>query len=442
YLVRLADSLRLRLAGEVAERCRPELGEEGLSKASNFTTPAGFLAANTGTSEHTAKKLMKVGGELRVTMSLCGLPNLPAFSHVAEAVGLGAIGLDVATVITTRLGRVAKSTGFTDALIEAEAQLVSLAQESLGGQCYSADVIDRFAVRMIAHLDPDGAEPTEAQLHDRRHLTLVTEKTGMTKLTGLLPPTAAGHLRAALEPFTSPRIPTFTDPTHTDTDTSDPTGTTGEGDPADGGEVEPLLRDTRTRGQKLADGLLQLVTTAAGLPTMPRLNGAAPTVNVHATLEDVISGRGIGWIDGLTEPVPASTIETLLCHSDVITTLFGEHGQVLQHGKTRRLFTAAQNRALAARDGGCVWPSCDAPPSWCESHHVEGWQTKTHQPGRTDLDNGALLCHFHHSHVHKTRWKLVMQNGTPHLIPPDWLDWRQTPRPCQQNRARPLPQTG
>ncbi|RFA18994.1 hypothetical protein B7R23_13400, partial [Subtercola boreus] len=302
YLERLVTSLRLRLAGEVAERCRPELGEEGLSKASNFTTPAGFLAANTGTSEHTAKKLMKVGGELRVTMSLCGLPNLPAFSHVAEAVGLGAIGLDVATVITTRLGRVAKSTGFTDALIEAEAQLVSLAQESLGGQCYSADVIDCFAVRMIAHLDPDGTEPTEAQLHDRRHLTLVTEKTGMTKLTGLLPPTAAGHLRAALEPFTSPRIPTFT---------SDPTQP-GAPDPADDDEVDPLLRDTRTRGQKLADGLLQLVTTAAGLPSMPRLNGAAPTVNVHATLDDIISGRGVGWIDGLTEPVPASTIETLL----------------------------------------------------------------------------------------------------------------------------------
>ncbi|RFA20222.1 HNH endonuclease signature motif containing protein, partial [Subtercola boreus] len=267
--------------------------------------------------------------------------------------------------------------------------------------------------------------------------TLVTEKTGMTKLTGLLPPTAAGHLRAALEPFTSPRIPTFTDPTGTSTGAGTHDLTAPDGD-----SVDPLLRDTRTRGQKLADGLLQLVTTAAGLPSMPRLNGAAPTVNVHATLDDAISGRGIGWIDGLTEPVPASTIETLLCHSDVITTLFGSQGQVLQHGKTKRLFTAAQNRALAARDGGCVWPSCEAPPSWCESHHVEGWQTKTYQPGKTDLDNGALLCHFHHSHVHKTRWKLVMRNGTPHLIPPDWLDWRQTPRPCQQNRARPLPQTG
>ena len=27
-------------------------------------------------------------------------------------------------------------------------------------------------------------------------------------------------------------------------------------------------------------------------------------------------------------------------------------------------------RTLEARDGGCVFPGCDAPPSWCDAHHV------------------------------------------------------------------------
>ena len=178
----------------------------------------------------------------------------------------------------------------------------------------------------------------------------------------------------------------------------------------------------------------KLIAAAAG-PDLAKLNGAAPTLNVYVTLEELRAGRGVGWVDGIVDPVPISTVDHLLCHSDFIATVFGQNGQVLHHGKTRRLFDAKQNRALAARDGGCVWPSCDRPPSWCESHHVEDWRSADYAPGRTDIDNGALLCHFHHAHLHKSAWKLIMKNGKPHIIPPPWLDWRQIPRPCGQQRA-------
>jgi hypothetical protein len=137
----------------------------------------------------------------------------------------------------------------------------------------------------------------------------------------------------------------------------------------------------------------KLIAAAAG-PDLAKLNGAAPTLNVYVTLEELRAGRGVGWVDGIVDPVTISTFDHLLCHSDFIATVFGQNGQVLHHGKTRRLFDAKQNRALAARDGGCVWPSCDRPPSWCESHHVEDWRSADYAPGRTDIDNGALLCHF------------------------------------------------
>jgi hypothetical protein len=113
-----------------------------------------------------------------------------------------------------------------------------------------------------------------------------------------------------------------------------------------------------------------------------------------------------------------STIQQLRCHAPVATTVFGDQGEVLHHGKTRRLFTPAQNRALAARDGGCVWRGCGRPPSWCETHHVKEWVAADHPPGRTDIDNGVLLCHFHHTHLHSSDWRLVMRDGVPHLIPP------------------------
>ncbi|WP_147305361.1 HNH endonuclease signature motif containing protein, partial [Subtercola boreus] len=337
----------------------------------------------------------------------------------------GDIGVDVAEMITRRLTDVASRVGFTEEVEEAEGGLVSYAQDRVGGFGYSVREVDDLAIRYREHLDPDGAEPRDAELHERRYLTLTPHCSGMTRITGMLTAPMAGIIGAALEPFTSPRIVSF------QPDTPDPDALDDDGVPGDAVTV-----DTRSAGQKRADGLVQLIELGAKNPTVPRLNGAAPTVNLHATLDDVTSGRGVGWIDGLTEPVPYTTVEALLCHADVITTLFGQHGQVLQHGKTRRLFTAAQNRALAARDGGCVWPGCNAPPSWCESHHVDGWLSPTHPGGLTDLDNGALLCHFHHSNVHKARWKLTIRNGTPHVIPPQSLDWNQTPRPCQQNRAR------
>ncbi|MCU1480224.1 MAG: hypothetical protein JWQ19_1010, partial [Subtercola sp.] len=149
-----------------------------------------------------------------------------------------------------------------------------------------------------------------------------------------------------------------------------------------------------------------------------------------------VSGRAVGWIDGIEESVPPSVVEQTICHADIITTLFGEHGEVLQLGKTKRLFSPAQNRALANRDGGCVWKGCNRPPQFCESHHVVAWKDDTYLPGRTDVGNGALLCKFHHNHLHTSDWRLVMVDGVPHLIPPAWVDHQQRPQRCRQTSDR------
>jgi hypothetical protein len=199
--------------------------------------------------------------------------------------------------------------------------------------------------------------------------------------------------------------------------------------------AQTVTADTRTQAQKNADTVTELIARAAGAADMPRINGAATTVNVHISLDDLEAGRGVGWIDGIDEPVPASTVAQLRCSSPIATTLLSDRGEVLYQGKTKRLFSAAQNRALAARDGGCVWPGCDRPPSFCETHHVDAWVSDDHPPGRTDITNGALLCHFHHSHLHRSAWTLVMLEGVPHIVPPRWIDIEQTPIPTTRRRT-------
>ena len=180
---------------------------------------------------------------------------------------------------------------------------------------------------------------------------------------------------------------------------------------------------------------MTLIETAAASPAASLLNGAAPTVNVHVTLDDLQSGRGAAWIDGSTEPIPISTIDQLRCHGDTITTLFGQHGEILHHGKTKRLATRRQRRALATRDGGCVIPGCMTPPSRCQAHHVAPWVSENYPPGKTDIDNLALLCPFHHSTIHTSAWQLVMIHGKPHVRPPSWQDPNRTPRPAGHRRT-------
>ena len=55
-------------------------------------------------------------------------------------------------------------------------------------------------------------------------------------------------------------------------------------------------------------------------------------------------------------------------------TLGGAPTQPLDVGRVTRVVQPAQRTALAVRDGGCVFPDCSRPLSWCEAHHlVHGW---------------------------------------------------------------------
>jgi hypothetical protein len=118
-------------------------------------------------------------------------------------------------------------------------------------------------------------------------------------------------------------------------------------------------------------------------------------------LDDLENYRGVGWLDDVTEPVSASTVNQLVCDSGFQRLVLGPGGEVLELGTTERLFDRAQRRALAVRDGGWVWPGCNAPPSWCEAHHFVEWV----KGGLTDVDNGVLLCSADHHMLHASDFR-------------------------------------
>ena len=86
---------------------------------------------------------------------------------------------------------------------------------------------------------------------------------------------------------------------------------------------------------------------------------------------------------------------------------------------------------MIARDLGCSFPGCTAPPAWCQAHHITDFSL-TH---RTSVDDGTLLCGFHHREHPRLGWTCRMIDGNPHWTPPHWLD----PNPDTPPQPNPRP---
>lgn len=426
---RATDAARIWVAAEIENESRCELDTAGLAYRHGFSTAKKLIAATATVSERTAGSRMALGRQLRSSLSITGLPVPSSFPAVENALCSGQIGVDAASIICRTLTEAVPGTLRPEAVDEAELHLVSAATATVGDaghtRRYTVDEIGRLATRIREHLDPDGAEPRDGVKQALRGFSYPrVGADGMARGTYALPPLQLGIFLTAVDSILSPRT----------ADPGRPQPGSDEGI-SDSEAAECVPPDLRSSQQKLLDAVMTLIDMAAASPAASRLNGAAPTVNVHVTLKDLTKGRGVGWIDGSSEPVPMSTVNMLQCDADTVLTVFGDNGQVLHQGKTQRLATRAQRRALAARDGGCVIPGCAVPPSRCQAHHVIPWVSAGFAAGRTDIDNLALLCPFHHSTIHTSAWTLEMIRGKPHVRPPDWHDPRRTPFPVGQQRA-------
>ena len=76
-------------------------------------------------------------------------------------------------------------------------------------------------------------------------------------------------------------------------------------------------------------------------------------------------------------------------------------------GRSRRLFTDAQRRAVIARDRHCSWPGCTQHARWCVVHHIDWWYRDN---GPTSVENGVLLCVFHHGETHRRDLTITRHN--------------------------------
>jgi hypothetical protein len=309
---------------------------------------------------------------------------------VADAVAAGALGVDAADAI-----RAIQRPDLEVRLLE---EVAGLPPEKVAAR----------ARELRDLLDVDGVAERERELRWRRYLHLVPQRDGMTRLSGLLDPESAAIVTAAYDAATSPRR-----------------GGVRFVDPA----AAPAVADDddRTIEQVAVDALVELIRIGSTAGADEVLGAQRPAVRLHVTAADLDRRAGAATFEGQTASASIATAERYACTTGLVPILFDNDGQPLDVGRTQRLFTTRQRIALTARDGGCRFPDCDRPPSWCEAHHIRPW----HEGGPTDVADGILLCRHHHLLIHDNGWQITRQGSEYSAIPPPDIDPTRTPRPLR-----------
>ncbi|MFC6343871.1 DUF222 domain-containing protein, partial [Nocardioides hankookensis] len=189
---------------------------------------------------------------------------------------------------------------------------------------------------------------------------------GTTRIGGRLPDAVADRLATYLHAFTNPRR-------------------AGADDPA---ERLPYPR-------RLGEAFGQLLE-AIDPGRLPLHGGDATTVIVTIGLESLRSELGVD----ATGEISAGEVRRLACTARILPAVLGGRSEVLDLGRSRRLYSGPQRKAMLVRDRECRAEGCDIPGTWCEAHHWLPWTFG----GRTDLDDGVLLCSHHHHRAHDDRY--------------------------------------
>ena len=165
-----------------------------------------------------------------------------------------------------------------------------------------------------------------------------------------------------------------------------------------------MAADPRTNDQLAYDLLLDVVRAGVLADARAVFGARQAGLRLVQTIgRDGAFGRVAVTEDGLTV-MPAAVAERRLCEAGAIVVTVDSCGNPLDVGREERLFTSRQRIGLAVRDGGCRWPACDRPASYCEAHHIDEWHR---DQGRTDIDRGILLCRFHHMELHHGGWQIT-----------------------------------
>ena len=311
---------------------------------------------------------------------LCVGTQLESLPRIAEALRTGEISYQS----TSLLCHLREQLGEKRELFDEEEMLGYARDHSVASL--------RYLCRYARHVaDPDGFFNEAEADYSRRRLDISQMGDGMFVIDGILDPESGAAFRTALESLAKRLGPD----------------------------------DERSRKQRMADSLGELVNHAMDEGRLPRRNGVKPHINLTTTLEGLKNEPGVPAAAlELSLPISTRTLERIACDSTISRVLLAD-SMVIDVGRATRVVSAPTRRALRARDHGCRWPGCDRQVNWSTPHHIVAWS----RGGPTKLPNLVLLCYFHHRLVHEGGWQVVQVGREFRFVPPDRVVFRRARAP-------------
>jgi hypothetical protein len=368
-----------------------------LAGAYCFSSVTRFLVRILQLSPGEASSRVRAAAALGPRRSMLGERLQPVLSRLAGLQRDGVVSTEKVQIVAQAMQKLNRA-GLNPEAVDTAEQLLSDYAPVLG-----PTELRRYALSVVDAADPDGPEPIDDQLQqDRRYLELKQRRDGMWHLQGKLTTTVGAQLSAILDPLTKPRTTTLED---------------------ENGETTPIP-DQRPYGQRLHDALDEACARLLKMKDQPGSGGTPTSVIVTITLEDLLAKAGLAETSDGSQ-LSADQLLRIADEAEIWPTIINQHNVPLAVGRTRRLASPGQTMALHTRDGGCSFPGCTHPPSYCDRHHIIDWI----HGGPTDLDNLTLLCRYHHTHFLQKGWTCrINADQLPEWIPPWWIDQHQRPQ--------------
>jgi hypothetical protein len=313
------------------------------------------------------------------------------FGATRDALADGLVDVDQARVIIRAIQALPDTVEAQDRG-RAEKHLIDLA-----GQ-HDAKTLRLLGRRVFEVLDPDAADEQEGRKLQaeedaaarKTYLQMCDNGDGTHTGRFKIPTLHAAMLTKMLSGFTNPR--------HRASTNTCPNGTSTGG--ADGAEA-PVLTRPELLGQAFCELLERYPTDR-----LPKTGGTSATLTVLLDYDKLTSGLGAAALD-TGQPISAALARRLACEAGLVPVVYRKAlagpSVILDVGRQTRLHTEPQRTALAVRDQGCTATGCDRPPGWCHAHHDTPWAAG----GPTSIDNGRLLCPFHHRKAHSPHYDMT-----------------------------------
>lgn len=401
------DAVRLQalLAGVAARRSRREHGHSGLAATHGHTTPASLIQSITGGTSADAKRQVRVGTALletpapTVETDAAAPPRRVWHESLRKALLAKRITAEQHDAIRSGLGAPPDDSDDT-----AEAWSLASARLADAAATMAVEDLAARARAMRDTLDATGAEERHARRYESRSFRMWIDGDGQHRARIAFDDEMAlwvHSLRAAaLRPRRGgPRFVTS----------------------AERAQGSALIEDPRTNEQLEYDLIMDTIRAGAIAEAADVFGARQPGVRM-VVVKDAVGPRdalgrllAVGHAEDGGQSLPGSVIDRSLCMNGATEVTVDSCGNPLDVGREHRLFTAKQRIALAVRDGGCVWPGCARPASYCEAHHCDHF---VEDNGRTDIDRGVLLCRFHHLLLHNRGWKITRDRKGPFVLHP------------------------